>query len=77
MPGVAMSAAGTTLVRQSLGAGRSDLAEKSLRRVVVFAVVFGWGLSGVWLGTAVDWLGRTLVRYWLYRRGAWRKARIF
>ena len=161
MPGVGMAAAGTTLVGQSLGAGRSDLAEKSVRRVVsfaaaimglvgiifalfggpiasvfgatpdvvgaagmavrigaleqiplsaqmtlggclrgagdmksplystllgvvlfrvpvvyLFAIVFGWGLNGVWLGTAVDWLGRALVLAWLYRRGAWRKAYI-
>lgn len=161
MPGVGMSAAGTTLVGQSLGAGKSDLAEKSVTRVVAFAVaimgmvgvvfalfgpaiaslfgstpevvaaagaairigaleqvplavmmsmsgclrgagdmkspmyattagvllfrvpivylfaiVFGWGLNGVWLGTALDFTGRMIVLYLLFRRGAWKKMRV-
>jgi putative MATE family efflux protein len=161
MPGVGMAAAGTTLVGQSLGAGKTELAEKSIRRTVAFAVaimgaigvafalfgpgiaalfgatpavvmaagmairigaleqvplainmtlggcmrgagdmrspmvatmagvmlfrvplvyffVFGlrWGLNGVWLGTAVDFAGRTLVLYLMYRRGSWKRARV-
>ncbi len=156
MPGTGMSVAGTTLVGQSLGAGKPDLAKKSVGRAVafaaaimggvglafalfgpaiaalfgatpevvaaagaairigaleqvplavmmtlsgcmrgagdmkspmyatlagvllfrvpvvyLFAVVLGWGLNGVWLGTAVDFAGRTLILYLLYRRGAW------
>jgi putative MATE family efflux protein len=42
--------------------------------VYLFALVFGWGLNGVWLGTAVDWAGRTLLLYFLFRRGAWKRA---
>lgn len=161
MPGFGMSAAGTTLVGQSLGAGKADLADKSVRRVITFsmlimgsvgivfalfgpaiasifgstpavvaaagsavrigaleqipiavqmtlggclrgagdmkspmyatllgvllfrvpvvyllAIVFGWGLNGVWLGTTVDWLGRMVILYLLYRRGAWQKVRL-
>ena len=161
MPGLGMSVAGTTLVGQSLGAGKTDLAEKSAGRAVAFAVgimggvgvafalfgpaiaslfgatpevvgaagsavrigaleqvplavymttagclrgagdmkspmyatmlgvlllrvpvvylfalVFGWGLNGVWLGTAVDWCGRMLIVGWLYRRGAWKRLRL-
>jgi putative MATE family efflux protein len=161
MPGTGMSVAGTTLVGQSLGAGKSDLAEKSATRVVAFAVAimgmvgvvfalfgpaiaslfgstpevvaaagaairigaleqvplalmmalsgclrgagdmkspmfattagvvlfrvpivylfaiaFGWGLNGVWLGTALDFTGRTIVLYLLFRRGAWKKMRV-
>lgn len=160
-PGQGMSIAGTTLVGQSLGAGKWDLAERSIRRVVTFAVltmggvgigfalfgpaiaslfggtpeviaaagsavrigaleqiplaimmslsgclrgagdmkspmyatlagvvlfrvpvvylfaiVFGWGLNGVWFGTATDFLGRTILLYILYRRGAWKEARL-
>ena len=159
MPGVGMGVAGTTLVGQSLGAGKADLAEQSVRRVVglavllmgavgvgfalfgpaiaslfgatpavvaaagsavrigaleqlplavymtlggclrgagdtksplwatmlgvvvfrvpvvyLFAIVLGWGLNGVWLGTAADFSGRMLLLYALYRRGAWRRA---
>ena len=161
MPGTGMSVAGTTLVGQSLGAGKSDLAEKSVGRVVAFAVgimglvgvgfalfgpaiaslfgatpevvaaagaairigaleqvplavmmamsgclrgagdmkspmvattagvvlfrvpivylfaiIFGWGLNGVWLGTALDFTGRMIVLYLLFRRGAWKKMRV-
>lgn len=161
MPGTGMSVAGTTLVGQSLGAGKSDLAEKSVNRamafavaimgmvgaifalfgpsiaslfgstpevvaaagaairigaleqiplaimmtmsgcmrgagdmrspmyatmtgvvlfrvplVYLFAVAFGWGLNGVWLGTAVDFTGRMIVLYLLFRRGAWKKMRV-
>ncbi len=44
--------------------------------VYLFAVVFGWGLNGVWLGTAVDWTARALLLYYLFRRGAWTKIRL-
>jgi putative MATE family efflux protein len=44
--------------------------------VYVLAVVLGLGLAGVWLGTAVDWAGRTVVMYIMYRRGRWKKLRI-
>jgi len=161
MPGAGMGVAGTTLVGQSLGAGKRDLARKSVGRVVtfaaaimggvgvlfalcgpaiaslfggtpevvaaagaairigaleqlplavmmtlsgcmrgagdmkspmiatmvgvmlfrvpvvyLFAVTLGWGLNGVWLGTAVDFVGRMVVLYLLYRRGTWQQARI-
>lgn len=154
MPGVGMGVAGTTLVGQSLGAGKPELAEKSTGRTVafatlimgalglvfalfgpaiaslfgstpevvaaagsairigaleqiplavmmslsgclrgagdmkspmyatlvgvtlfrvpavyLFAIIFGWGLNGVWLGTALDFVGRMAVLYALYRRG--------
>ena len=36
-PGFGVGVAGTTLVGQSLGAGQTDLAEKSLRRVVAYS----------------------------------------
>jgi len=50
-----------------------------LFRVVVvylFAIVFGWGLAGVWLGTAVDWAGRAALVYVLFRRGKWKELAV-
>jgi len=44
--------------------------------VYLFAIVFGWGLNGVWLGTAVDWTARATLIYFLFRRGAWKKIRL-
>lgn len=44
--------------------------------VYLFAVVLGWGLDGVWLGTALDWTARAALLYVLFRRGAWKKLRV-
>jgi len=44
--------------------------------VYLFAVVCGWGLDGVWLGTALDWMARAAVLYFLFRRGAWKQIRL-
>ena len=44
--------------------------------VYLFAIVFGWGLNGVWLGTAVDWTARAALIYVLFRRGAWKRIRL-
>lgn len=44
--------------------------------VYLFTIVFGWGLAGVWLGTAVDWGGRAALMYWMFRRGRWRTIRV-
>ncbi|MBC7263808.1 MAG: MATE family efflux transporter [Chloroflexi bacterium] len=43
--------------------------------VYLFANIFGWGLNGVWLGTAVDWTCRAAFIYFLFRRGEWKKSR--
>lgn len=49
-----------------------------LRVIVVYllAVVLGWGLAGVWWGTAVDWAGRATLIWVLFRRGKWKKVRV-
>jgi len=44
--------------------------------VYLFAIVFGWGLAGVWLGTAADWAGRATLTYVLYRRGRWKRVQV-
>jgi putative MATE family efflux protein len=44
--------------------------------VYLFAVVWGWGLNGIWLGTALDWTARAALLYVLFRRGAWKKIRL-
>jgi putative MATE family efflux protein len=44
--------------------------------VYLFAVVWGWGLDGVWLATALDWTARAALLYFLFRRGAWKKIRL-
>ncbi len=44
--------------------------------VYLFAVVFGWGLNGVWLGTAADWTARAVLIFLLFRRGTWKRVRL-
>ncbi|NUP90875.1 MAG: hypothetical protein HUU25_13835, partial [Candidatus Sumerlaeia bacterium] len=40
--------------------------------VYLFAITLGWGLPGIWIGTAVDWGGRAIMLWVIFRRGAWR-----
>ena len=42
----------------------------------LFGIVFGWGLAGVWFGAALDWIGRAIAVYILYRRGRWRRIEV-
>lgn len=44
--------------------------------VYLFAVALGWGLAGVWWGTAVDWAGRSALIWALFRRGRWKEVRV-
>ncbi len=44
--------------------------------VYLLAVFLQLGLAGVWIGTAIDWAGRSAVMYLLYRRGKWKTLRI-
>jgi putative MATE family efflux protein len=43
--------------------------------VWLLTVQLGLGLAGVWLGTAIDWAGRAIVVYLLFRGGRWLTAR--
>ena len=44
--------------------------------VYLLAIVLGWGLAGVWLGTALDWTARAITCYLLYRGGAWKRVEL-
>lgn len=35
--------------------------------------VFGWGIAGVWMATVLDWTGRALGSYLIFRKGVWKK----
>lgn len=40
--------------------------------VYLFGIVLAWGLPGVWLATAVDWGGRSIGLWWVFKRGVWK-----
>lgn len=42
----------------------------------LFGIVFGWGLPGVWFGAALDWIGRSIAVYIMFRRGRWRRIKV-
>jgi len=42
----------------------------------LLAVVFGLGLAGVWITTALDWALRTVIFFFIYRRGKWKDIKI-
>lgn len=37
-----------------------------------FAITLGWGLTGIWITTVLDWIVRATVMVVLFRRGSWR-----
>ncbi len=42
----------------------------------LFAITLGWGLVGVWLGSTVDWLCRSLFFGVVYARGRWLRVKV-
>jgi putative MATE family efflux protein len=44
--------------------------------VYTLAVVLHLGLAGVWIGTAMDWAGRSFIMYLLFKRGRWKALKI-
>jgi putative MATE family efflux protein len=40
--------------------------------VYLLAIVFGWGLPGVWLATSLDWACRSFGLWLFFRRGVWK-----
>jgi multidrug resistance protein, MATE family len=77
-------AVGIVLAQSLRGAGRTReaLAVSVVGAVVVrlsatwiFAVTLGFGLTGVWMGSTLDWLVRTVLLVGISRRAAAREAR--
>jgi putative MATE family efflux protein len=44
--------------------------------VYLLGITFGLGLKGIWYGTLVDWIGRAVLIYLIFRAGRW-KGRAF
>lgn len=42
----------------------------------IFGITLGWGLAGIWFGAALDWIGRSIAVYILFRRGRWKKLKV-
>ncbi|MGQ3686225.1 MAG: MATE family efflux transporter [Candidatus Loosdrechtia sp.] len=42
----------------------------------LFGITLGWGLAGVWLAAAIDWIGRAIAIYILFRRGRWKRIKV-
>jgi putative MATE family efflux protein len=42
----------------------------------LFGITLGWGLAGVWLGAAIDWICRAIAIYILYKRGRWKRVTV-
>lgn len=40
--------------------------------VYLFAVVFNWGLPGVWWATTLDWMARAGGLWYVFHKGAWK-----
>jgi putative MATE family efflux protein len=40
--------------------------------VYFLAITMDMGLAGVWIGTAIDWAGRTIGLWLVFRRGVWK-----
>jgi putative MATE family efflux protein len=42
----------------------------------LFGITLGWGLAGVWFGSALDWICRAIAIYILYKRGRWKRVTV-
>ncbi len=42
----------------------------------LLGITLGWGLAGIWFGAAVDWIGRSIAVYILFRKGRWRRLKV-
>jgi putative MATE family efflux protein len=47
-----------------------------LSLVYLLAIQWGWGLAGVWWGTAIDWTIRALLLWILFLRGRWKTIKL-
>ena len=44
--------------------------------VYLLGLKSGLGLPGIWLGTILDWIGRSIVIYLIYRTGRWKRKAV-
>lgn len=44
--------------------------------VYLLAIVWGWGLAGVWIGTVIDWSGRAVIAAYFYLKGRWKEIEV-
>lgn len=42
----------------------------------LYAYYLGWGLLGIWVGSTIDWLGRSIYLSWAFEQGKWKAIRI-
>ncbi|UQA61604.1 MATE family efflux transporter [Polyangium aurulentum] len=42
----------------------------------LFSIELGLGLPGVWMGSTADWICRSVLLGWAYRRGKWRSVEV-
>jgi putative MATE family efflux protein len=47
-----------------------------LSLVYLLAIQWGWGLAGVWWGTAIDWTIRALLLWLFFLRGRWKTIKL-
>ena len=47
-----------------------------LSLVYLLAIQWGWGLAGVWWGTAIDWTIRALLLWIFFLRGRWKTIKL-
>jgi putative MATE family efflux protein len=47
-----------------------------LSLVYLLAIQWGWGLAGVWWGTAIDWTIRALMLWIFFLRGRWKTIKL-
>ena len=40
--------------------------------VYLLGIRFGLGLQGIWYGTLLDWIGRAVLMYLIFRTGKWK-----
>jgi Na+-driven multidrug efflux pump len=40
--------------------------------VYLLGIRFGLGLRGIWYGTLLDWIGRAVLMYFIFRAGKWK-----
>jgi putative MATE family efflux protein len=45
-----------------------------LLTVYLLAFLLGFGLAGVWIGTALDWSLRAGITYYFFKRGSWKRS---